>query len=116
MKGFSDAELVIRTRNGDKEAFGHLVERYEQTAHNIARNMVGDQFQELVQESMLQAYLSLRNLREPDRFRAWLLGIVRNLCKRHLSRRKTPDLSLEVLSKGEYRVDANGFNGVPSSP
>jgi RNA polymerase sigma factor (sigma-70 family) len=45
-------------------------------AHDIA--------QDLVQEAMLQAYLSLGDLQNEDSFRSWLYGIVLNLSKSYL--------------------------------
>jgi RNA polymerase sigma factor (sigma-70 family) len=82
----SDQELVYLARAGDKEAFGQLAERFQEVAWRIALRMVAreDIAQELVQEALLQAYLSLDRLREAERFKSWLLGIVLNLCKNYL--------------------------------
>jgi DNA-directed RNA polymerase specialized sigma24 family protein len=42
-----------------------------------------------VQETLLEAWRSLPNLREPERLSAWLDGICRNVCKRHLRAQAT---------------------------
>src|SRR5215475_7647848 len=39
---------------------------------------------DVVQEVLLEAWRSLKNLREPSRFDAWLDGICRNVSRRHL--------------------------------
>ncbi len=86
----SDRELVIRSRQGDQEAFGCLIERYQGMALRVALRMVmlEDVAQDLVQESLLQAYLSLDELQKEDSFRSWLYGIVLNLSKGYLREEK----------------------------
>ena len=72
----TDAELVAQTRDGDKSAFGQLVERHQQMVERIAKKMVTDEWiaHELAQEAILQAYLSLNHLRDASRFKSWLYG------------------------------------------
>src|SRR6266487_1541890 len=61
MRENSDAELLAAARDGNKDAFGYLVERYQHMTERIAQRMVGNAYiaQELAQEAVLQAYLSL---------------------------------------------------------
>jgi RNA polymerase sigma factor (sigma-70 family) len=98
----SDSELVILARNGDKDAFGLLVRRYQLTAERLAMRLVAreDRAQELAQEAMHQAYLSLDRLREPSRFKSWLYGIVLNICRSHLRDREITYFSLEAIIDG----------------
>jgi len=56
-----------------------------------------DLAQELVQDAMLQAYLSLEKLNDPTRFKSWLYGIVLNICRNDLRRRKVICFSLEEM-------------------
>ena len=81
-----DRELVILARQGDKDAFGCLIERYQAPAGRIALRMLGeaDAAQDVVQEALLEAYLSLGELQKEDSFRSWLYGIVMNLSKSQL--------------------------------
>jgi len=85
-----DHELVELALRGDKKAFGELVERHQESIRKIALRMVADDeiVRELVQESLLEAYLSLERLRQPEKFRSWLCGIVLNLCRSHLREQK----------------------------
>jgi len=75
----TDAELVERARQGDRAAFGTLVERYRRTVHVIARRMTTNltDAQDLTQESFLRAYQHLDRLRDAAAFGGWLSGIVR---------------------------------------
>lgn len=95
----TDRELVILARQGNKEAFGCLIERYQTLAGRIALRMVmvQDIAQDLVQESMLQAYLSLKDLQNDESFRSWLYGIVLNICKSYLRDEKRRSRFTEAL-------------------
>jgi len=98
----TDAELVALARSGEKDAFGELVERYEMMARRIAVGMVANEdiAQELVQEAILQAFLSLHSLRDDGRFKSWFYGIVLNVCRSFLRGRKAEPSSLEALLGG----------------
>lgn len=106
----TDAELVTLARCGDKDAFGQLVERYQQMAKRVAVGMVGneDMARELAQEALLRAYLSLDHLRDDGRFNNWLYGIVLNVCRSHIRDQKTVFFSLEAMAGG-LRFDAVPF-------
>lgn len=99
----SDRDLVASARRGDKAAFGVLVERHQLAARRLALRMVSNPgvVQDLVQEAMLEAYLSLDHLREPERFRSWLGGIVLNLCRNYLRERKRRGLVNAIPSTGK---------------
>lgn len=92
--------LVQLSRMGDKEAFGILVERHRASANFVAWQLIGDAdiAQELTQEALLQAYLSLRSLRDDARFQAWLHAIVRNVCRNYLRRQRLDDIALDIES------------------
>lgn len=82
----TDCELIALTRAGNKEAFSQVIRRHQPRAVRVALGMVGNgtAAQEVAQEAMLQAYLSLDRLREPERFASWLHGIVLNVGRSYL--------------------------------
>ena len=98
----TDGDLVRRAQQGERRAFDELIVRHQPIALSLAVGIVRDRERalELTQEAVLHAYLSLDRLRKPDSFRAWLCGIVVNLCKSHLRRPRVETLSLELLSGG----------------
>ena len=104
MDQITDAELVANVRLGDKEAFGLLVERYQQMVEHIAKKMIADKWvaRELAQESILQAYFSLHHLKDASRFKSWLYGITLNICRRYLQDQKMDMLSLETIMGGMH--------------
>src|SRR5215831_14070583 len=111
MDQITDAELVDRVRQGDKEAFGQLVERYQQMVRHIAKKMIADEGTagELAQEAILQAYLSLDHLRVASRFKSWLYGITLNICRSYLHDQKVDWLSLERMMGGLHRDSIPNF-------
>ena len=72
--------LVKRAMRGNPKAFGTLVEREQEYLYRMAFLYVRQEQDALdvVQESILKAYKSLKTLREPEYFRTWLTKIVIN--------------------------------------
>ena len=85
----TDAELVVRTRAGDPEAFGSLVARYYDTCWRFAYHMLGERAdaEDVVQDSFLRAYLAIGRYDERDQFRGWLFRILTNQCRNYLTSR-----------------------------
>lgn len=81
VKTQDDARLVQMGLGGDREAFGHLVARYQSPVCALAYSACGDiaQSEDLAQETFITAWRKLGDLKEPAKFRAWLFGITRNL-------------------------------------
>lgn len=80
----SDAALVALARNGDRNAFGGIVARYQGLVCALAYNATGSlaRSEDVAQEAFVVAWQKLPELREPEKLRAWLCGIVRNLGRR----------------------------------
>ena len=76
----NDADLVRRCRQGERQAFDALVQRYYSMAWRIARRFAAttEDADDLTQETFVAAYEHLPQLMEPDRFGFWLATIVRN--------------------------------------
>ena len=113
----TDIELVALACEGNKDAFGLLVQRYQTIARGLAMRLVRNQdcAQELTQEAILQAYLSLDKLRDPARFRGWLCGIVLNVCRGYLRAQRINFFSLESLAGGLH-FDALPLSGRAAGP
>lgn len=76
----TDAELVRRARRGDAQAFDALVRRHLRAAYAVALGRTGEpaDAEDLCQDAFLAALQRLEDCREPEKFGAWLLTIVRN--------------------------------------
>ena len=85
----TDAELVVRTRAGDPDAFGTLVSTYYDACWRFAYHMLGERAdaEDVVQDSFLRAYLAIGRYDERDQFRGWLFRILTNQCRNALTSR-----------------------------
>jgi RNA polymerase sigma-70 factor (ECF subfamily) len=81
----TDADLVQRSVAGDERAFAELIRRHEQPIAALIRYRIGDlhDAEDVLQETILDAWIDLKRLRDPDKLRAWLLQIARNRCRDH---------------------------------
>src|SRR5262245_90290 len=85
-----DGAIVERVLAGDRDAFAVLIERHRDGATRLAMRILRAPVdaEDVVQEALLHAFLDLAELRDHDRFAAWLLGIVVNLAKTRLRMRR----------------------------
>lgn len=75
-----DATLVERARQGDVDAYGVLVRRYQDVATRAAYLILGDaaEVEDSAQEAFVKAYYALARFQAGRPFRPWLLRIVAN--------------------------------------
>jgi len=76
-----ERDLVRRAKLGDREAFGVLVQRYQQRVVGVARALVHnpDDAMELGQETFIRAFQNLRSFEGRSSFSTWLYRIASNL-------------------------------------
>jgi RNA polymerase sigma-70 factor (ECF subfamily) len=90
-----DRELVERARAGDRDAYSKLATASIGRLNAIARLIVRDdgRAEDAVQDALVDAWLDLRGLRDPDRFDAWLNRLLvracHNVTRRDWRRRRT---------------------------
>src|SRR5687767_5420454 len=79
----TDEDLVAASRNGDGGAFARIVERYQAMVCAVTYSLLGDLAlsEDAAQEVFVIAWQQLGTLREPNRLRAWLAGIARNVAR-----------------------------------
>jgi RNA polymerase sigma-70 factor, ECF subfamily len=103
----TDGELVAAVLAGDRRAFGALVDRHVGRATALAQRLLGSraETEDVVQEATLQAYLGLRELREPERFGTWFAAISTNLAKMRLRQARGRLVPLDGLDGRVTRED-----------
>jgi RNA polymerase sigma-70 factor (ECF subfamily) len=77
----TEEDLVRRARKGDRAAFEEVVRRTSRLVFARLYLECGDthRAEDLLQETLLIAFRSLRSLADPQRFRPWLLKIAQNV-------------------------------------
>jgi RNA polymerase sigma-70 factor (ECF subfamily) len=94
-EGVDDRALISAVLAGDRQAFGHLVERETRSVYRACLRILGrpHDAEDVTQESFVAAYRALRTYRGEGSLRAWLLRIATRQSFRRLSqRRATIDL------------------------
>ncbi len=76
-------EAVRRFVGGEEEAFSPIVRHWEKKIYNLAWRMVGNRedAQDIVQETFLSVFKSIKSLRDPGSFSTWVYRIALNHCR-----------------------------------
>ena len=95
----ADALAMARSREGDWEAFGGLVERHRDALVRYLSRLTGDREcgEELAQEAFVRLWLASRRYREEGRFEAYLYSIGTRLAQSSERRRR---VQLRALFSG----------------
>jgi RNA polymerase sigma-70 factor (ECF subfamily) len=103
-----EAALIESAREGDLNAFNHLVLEYQDMAFNLASRMLDDPdaAADVTQMAFLSAYRSMDSFRGGS-FRAWVMRMVTNACYDELRRRKRrPTVSLEPVNEDDEEIES----------
>ncbi|HEY1500263.1 MAG TPA: RNA polymerase sigma factor [Acidobacteriaceae bacterium] len=84
-RSMTDAEIMLRVREGDDVGFNFLIEKYRKPIINFMYRMVHNQAvaEELAQEVFLRVYRSRQTYRAEAKFTTWLYRIATNLGVNH---------------------------------
>lgn len=112
--------LVERARQGDRAAFGQLVDEYKDKIYNYVARMLNDPYEaeDVTQEAFLRAFRSLPRFRGASSFHTWLYRIASNLAIDVVRKRKRqePTFSLDEpleSDDGEYEREIPDETGSP---
>ena len=104
----SDLHLVKQSLAGNAAAFGRLVERHQALVCALALGVCGNlhRSEDLAQEAFVAAWRQLGELREPEKFKSWICGIVRNQANTSLRKdRHTPTTQADQECGEELPAD-----------
>ena len=102
----SDLGIIERAKQGDGQAYGALVHRYERSVFAAVLSIIGDQHdaEDVTQEVFILGYRKLGHLRDSARFPYWLLRIARREAVRATNRqRRRPVVPLTADAPGPDR-------------
>src|ERR1700733_9422698 len=108
--GDPDADLVIAAQRGDRAALDALLAQYLPLLYNIVGRALNGHadVDDVVQETMLRAVRSIRDVRDPAAFRSWLVAVAVRKIRDHVSGRPLTlagDGAPEVADPGADFVD-----------
>ncbi len=110
--------LITAAAEGDDDAFGEIVERYQKPVYNLCYRLLGNHgdAEDASQEAFMKAYRGLKKYDPQRPFMSWMLAIAYNQCMDQLRRRRITWVGLEALfdrsdqqsPSAETTVDASG--------
>jgi RNA polymerase sigma-70 factor, ECF subfamily len=104
-----DRKLLLRSRAGDREAFDLIVAASAESVYRTALAILGNEAdaRDSAQDAFVAAWRRIRDLRDLDRFDAWLGRILINQCRSALRRRgRVREVGLEEVLETKAAVDS----------
>ena len=110
MSAVEEGRIVEAVLDGDRDAFGVLVCRYQRPIYNLMYRLSGsaEDAADLTQDTFLKAYNKLESFRVGRRFFPWLYSIGLNQARDWARRRKPTDLMTEEEMDREQALDNPG--------
>ncbi len=119
---YNDEQLWLeQARQGDKAAFGKLIEAYQTPVFNLAYRMLNNarEAEEAAQEAFIRAYTRLDSYDPSRKFSTWLLSITSNYCIDLIRKRRALLLSIDeplpphpaLMADGNERPEAQVMIG-----
>jgi RNA polymerase sigma-70 factor (ECF subfamily) len=109
----SDAELMARVREGDRDAFADLVDRHKDAVVNYLTRLAGDRdrAEDLGQETFLRLFRSAADYTEQGYLRAYLYRIATNLVRSEERRERRLRLLAPFLGR-EEQAEPSAHSGL----
>ena len=100
-----DQKLIERIRQGEREAFAFLVNRYKAPAFSIAMKILKNsgEAEEVVQEPFVKAFYSINQFRGESKFSTWFYRIVYNSCISQIRNNRKSTVPIEGV--GDSHID-----------
>jgi RNA polymerase sigma-70 factor, ECF subfamily len=92
-----EALWLEQASEGDRKAFGQLVEAYQRPVFNLTYRMLGDteEAADATQEAFLRAYARLHQYNHDHKFSTWLFSIANHHCIDRLRKRRLTVLPMD---------------------
>ncbi len=97
-QGFEEEHAWLEeARDGNREAFGHLIRAYQTPVFNLAYRMLGnaDEAEQAAQEAFIRVWTRLESYNPSHKFSTWLFTITSNYCIDQLRKRRVQLLSID---------------------
>jgi RNA polymerase sigma factor (sigma-70 family) len=103
----TDADLVVASRKGDRQAFGQIVQRYQAMITGLVYAHCGNlhQSEDIAQDTFVSAWKSLSGLCDPLKLPGWLCQIARRRLADALRKKSSSEIpfsqAFDSKSEGE---------------
>ena len=107
-------ELILMAQAGDEDAFTKMIlyikdDLYKIAKTRIAKTRIANEtdIEDAIQETMIETYKSIKRLKDPNKFKKWVIKILINKCNRIYRRKYKTDISID-----EYNVETLKSNNI----
>lgn len=102
-------KLILEAKNGNKDSFTKLIISIENDLYKIARMRFSCEadIEDAVQETIIQSYKSIKKLKKPECFKAWIIKILINNCNKIYKKNNKNIEYVEEMSTGLDIYDNN---------
>jgi len=99
-----EEEVIARALQGELDAVGELVRRYQNAVFNLCYRMLGDyhEAENAAQEVFIRMYRRLHTYKPAYRFSTWVLSIASHYCVDQLRKRRITHVSLDTPEMHRY--------------
>ena len=119
MNTITDQHCIERTLQGETQAFGTLVERYQDFVFTIVYRMVKvrEEAEEVAQDSFVKAFESLSSFRGEAKFSSWLYSIAYRKALDSIRKNKKYRASelIEDITEGDSVFNENALQSLESA-
>lgn len=109
----NNVRLVKKAKEGDKQAFSELYSAIYEEMYRYAYCVLQDTYdaEDVVSETVLDAYKSIRLLKDEKLFKNWIFKILSNKCKRKIATYYEKQLPLDegIEVSNEESKDTEGI-------
>lgn len=109
--------LIERCRRRDVEAFGKIVDAYQNRVYGFVRRMVsdGEDAADIAQEVFIRAFQNIHRFDGRSSIRTWLFRIAHNLCvdRSRRSRRAPAEMRIDAFHGDEEAFEIADLRGSP---
>ncbi|MBI9049407.1 MAG: sigma-70 family RNA polymerase sigma factor [Anaerolineaceae bacterium] len=101
-----EQQLIIKAKEGDLQAFNHLVLTYQEVVYNCSYRILSDPAGacDITQDTFITAYQKIDKFKNGS-FKAWLLRVATNKCLDEIRRQKRhPNTALEPLTNDDQET------------
>src|ERR1700720_1114075 len=109
-----EVALVERARQGDRDAFGSLLNPWRKPLFGYIYRMVTlrQDAEDLLQDVLVRVLENIREYRGEARFKSWLFGIATHACLDHLRHRKRWRVKAQLIGEKETSADPEQHEGL----
>ena len=98
-------ELIQKAQKGDREAFTQIILSIRNDLYKIAKTRISNEedINDAIQETMLEAYKSIKKLKDIKKLKSWVIKILINNCNKIYKKNYKNDKSITYIWRANFK-------------